>query len=65
MGFSRSYRASIDRISEIAFMIPDREIQDKTISQIEEIEHKICEAKNYLSELNEKIADILNRYLGS
>lgn len=63
MGFSRSYRASIDRIQGITFSVPNRDVQDKAISKIEELEKKIAEAQQKLETLSGKITDILNQYL--
>ena len=48
MGFSRSYRASIDRIQGIAFTVPDIDIQNETIEKILELEHKIADAEKEL-----------------
>ena len=63
MGFSRSYRASIDRVQGISFTVPDRATQDEAIAQIEEIEEKIREAETALDALTGKTAEILQRYL--
>ena len=63
MGFSRSYRASIDRVQGITFSVPNRSVQDKAISKIEELEKQITEAQQKLEKLSGKIADILNQYL--
>ena len=63
MGFSRSYRASIDRIQGISFVAPDRAVQDETIAKIEAIEAKIRESEITLNDLTGKTASILNQYL--
>lgn len=63
MGFSRSYRASIDRIQGITFTAPDRAIQDATIAKIEEIETLIAAEEKKLESLTGRTADILNNYL--
>jgi len=63
MGFSRSYRASIDRVQGISFTVPDRAKQDEIIAQIEAIEGKIRESEIALNALNGKTASILNQYL--
>ena len=62
-GFSRSYRASIDRVRGITFAVPDRAVQDETIAKIEEIEAQIRQAESKLKILTDKTADILARYL--
>ena len=63
MGFSRSYRASIDRVQGITFTVADRKTQDKIIAKIEKIEAKIHRAEKKLQELTGKTAEILNKYL--
>ena len=60
MGFSRSYRASIDRVQGITFNVPDIEEQNNVISQIEMLEVKIQELEGKLHSLNGKITQILN-----
>ena len=63
MGFSRSYRASIDRVQGIAFSVPERTLQDTIIAQIKAIESQINEANKKLEELAGKTAEIVERYL--
>lgn len=63
LGFSRSYRASIDRVRGITFVVPNRAIQDEAIAKIEAIEEKIREAEKALDALTGKTAEILNQYL--
>lgn len=63
MGFSRSYRASIDRVQGISFVVPDRAAQDDVIAKIEVIEEKIREAELRLDALTGKTASVLNQYL--
>lgn len=63
MGFSRTFRASIDRIKGITFMVADRSIQDKTIDEILALENKIKEAETRLESLSGKTSEILNSYL--
>ncbi len=63
MGFSRSYRASIDRIQGITFTVPSRAVQDKIIKKILKIEKDIHKAKSKLEELSDKTSSILNMYL--
>lgn len=61
--FSRSCRASIDRIQGISFVVPDRKVQDVSIARIEKIEEKIRESEIALNVLTGKIATILNQHL--
>lgn len=63
MGFSRSYRASIDRIQGITFTVPNRRLQDETIAKITAIEVQIRKAENALKKFYGKTADIINLYL--
>lgn len=63
MGFSRSYRASIDRVQGITFTVPKRTVQDKVISEIVKLEAKIIECEKDLTALNGKTASILEQYL--
>lgn len=63
MGFSRTFRASIDRIKGITFTVADRSIQDKTIDEILALENKIKEAETRLESLSGKTSEILNSYL--
>ena len=61
--FSRSYRASIDRVQGITFTVPSREVQDKAIAKIDILEKQITEAQQKLDDLSSKISDILYDYL--
>ena len=63
MGFSRSYRASMDRVQGISFVVTDRATQDATIAQIEAMEEKIREAETRLDALTGKTANILDQFL--
>lgn len=63
MGFSRSYRASIDRVQGISFAVPDRAVQDEAIAKIEAIEGKVREAEKTIESLVGKTAEILNQFL--
>lgn len=62
-GFSRAYRASIDRIQGITFTIPDRKTQDEAVAQIEAWEQKIKEAEEKAVSLSQRIPQILDQYL--
>ena len=63
MGFSRSYRASIDRIQGITFSVPNIEIQNAAVSEVLSLEAKIRVAQSKLKSLNGKISDIINHYI--
>ncbi len=62
-GFSRSYRASIDRIQGITFTVPSRNLQDEAMDKVKAIEAQINEAEKKLESLKGKTAEILKRYL--
>lgn len=61
--FSRTNRASIDRVSSIVLKIPSKEIQDKIIEKIETYEEKIKELEEQNAKLfsrrNEIVKDII------
>ena len=63
MNFSRSYRASIDRVEGISFNVPDYDIQRKAMEQVVELEAKISELEKTLSALNGKKSEILTTFL--
>lgn len=63
MGFSRTYRASIDRIQSISFYVPDIAIQNEVAVKVQDIETKIAEAEQHLANLQSKTSEILNKYL--
>ena len=63
MNFSRSYRASIDRVEGISFSVPDYDIQSKAMEQVIEFEAKISELEKTLSALDGKKSEILTTFL--
>ena len=63
MNFSRSYRASIDRIKGITFEVPPYDIQCKAMEQVVAIEIKISELEKSLTVLNDKKSEILKSFL--
>ena len=63
LGFSRSYRASIDRVQGITFEVPDYQKQVDVVSEVEKIETKIIELEQKLESLSGKTAEIINSYL--
>lgn len=63
MGFSRTYRASIDRVQSISFYIPDIAKQNEVVAKVQEIEMKIADAEKHLESLQGKTPEILNKYL--
>lgn len=62
-GFSRSYRASLDRIQGLTFPVAGRDIQEPVMRQIEELESKIKQASAALKNHQSKLSETLHRYL--
>ena len=63
MGFSRSYRASIDRVESISFAVPDIDVQNKAMEEVLRLEKLIKDAEKLLKTLSEKRSEIVQRYL--
>ena len=63
MNFSRSYRASIDRIKGITFEVPPYDAQCKARGQVVELEIKISELEKSLIVLNDKKSEVLKSFL--
>ena len=63
MGFSRSYRASIDRVESISFTVPDIDVQNKAMEEVLHLEKLIKEAEKSLKALSEKRTEIVQTYL--
>lgn len=59
MGFSRSYRASIDRIESITIPKVSKTLQDEVMSKIEVLQSKILELENNLNKLKESRTSIV------
>lgn len=63
IGFSRTKRASIDRVSGIIIPFPDFKEQQRIVSQIEEIEKQIAEAQSIIDNSKVQKQAILDKYL--
>ena len=63
MGFSRSYRASIDRVQGITFTVPDIAVQDDAMKKVADYEAKIEEAEMRLEEIAAQRNDIIRKAL--
>ena len=63
MGFSRSYRASIDRVESISFSVPDIDVQNKAMEEVLKLEKQIKDAEESLKALSKKRMDIVQRYI--
>lgn len=64
IGFSRSHRASIDRIKSINISVPNIEIQNHEMEKVYKLEEKIYKLEENQIDLNKRINDVLNKYLG-
>lgn len=63
IGFSRTKRASINRISGITIPLPDYTEQQKVVFQIVELEKQISEAQTIIDNSKEQKQEILDKYL--
>lgn len=61
--FSRTKRASIDRIKSIKIPLPPLEVQEKIVAEFEKIENEISICKERLENLKGAYSEILDRYL--
>lgn len=61
--FSRSNRASIDRVSNLQIYLPTIEKQNEIINQVVELEYKINELENNINKLNQEKTKIVNSIL--
>lgn len=64
IGFSRSHRASIDRIKSINISVPNIEIQNHEMEKVYKLEEKIHKLQENQIDLNKRINYVLNKYLG-
>lgn len=62
-GFSRSYRASIDRVEGISFYVPDITTQNQAMEKVLEYEAKIKELELSLKSLDVKKVNIINSFI--
>ena len=62
-GFSRTKRASIDRVSGITIPVPSFSEQQKIVAQIEELEKQIAEAQTIIDNSKQQKQEILDKYL--
>ena len=63
MGFSRSYRASIDRVEGISFSVPDFDVQQQAMEKVAEWEKKIFQLEERLLALNKEKSDIIGKFI--
>ncbi len=63
MGFSRSYRASIDRVQGITFTVPDISIQNNAMSKVADYEMAIKELEESLEKIASRRSEIIRKAL--
>ena len=63
MGFSRSYRVSIDRVLGITFAVPDISIQNDAMSKVADYEMVIKELEGALEKIASQRSEIIRRAL--
>lgn len=61
--FSRSNRASIDRVSSLIIRLPNIEIQNRVSKKVKELSIKIKRLEKELNFLDNKKKEIIDRYL--
>ncbi len=63
IGFSRTLRASIDRIKNISVEVPNIILQNEAMGRIAKLESKITELEKHQINLNEEIGKVLKKEL--
>jgi len=63
LGFSRTYRASLDRIKGISIEVPNVNIQNEKMREVEEFENQIRSLEETQIDLNFEISNIIKKYL--
>lgn len=63
MGFSRSYRASIDKVHGITFTVPDISIQNNAMSKVADYEMAIKELEGSLEKIASRRSEIIRKAL--
>ena len=58
LGFSRSFRASLDRVQSISIWVPSRQKQDEKINEIQKIQEKINDLELQLKSEQERIRKV-------
>lgn len=63
VGFSRTYRASIDRIESLMVNVAPIEEQRQAVAQVEQYEAGIAKAQAVMASCPQRKKDILDKYL--
>lgn len=61
--FSRTYRASIDRIAGLTIQVSNMVAQNEAIKQVHELKIEVAEALNHLEKLTEQRSKIISDFL--
>lgn len=61
--FSRSYRASTDRIAGLTIQVPNISAQNQIIEQVKELETKINQALKHLNQIANQRSKIISDFL--
>lgn len=62
-GFSRTFRASLDRIKSINIAVPNIELQNKKMEEVNKIEIEIEKLKKEQTDINFEIKNIVEKYI--
>lgn len=62
-GFSRTYRASLDRIKSISIEVPNINIQNEKMKEVKKLENQIRKLEETQIDLNSEISSIIENYL--
>lgn len=62
-GFSRIFRASLDRIKSINIAVPNIELQNKKMEEVNKIEIEIEKLKKEQTDINFEIKNIVEKYI--
>ena len=63
MGFSRAYRASIDRVQGITFTVPDISMQNDAMSKAADYEIAIKELEGSLEKIAARRSEMIRKAL--
>ena len=63
LGFSRSFRASIDRIEGISFTVPSITVQNESMTKVKRLEKKVKELLEERSNVDNEKMKIIEKYL--
>lgn len=62
-GFSRTFRASLDRIKNINVSVPNIEFQNQKMEEVKKLEREIEKLKKAQIDLNLEISKVVEKYI--